>query len=71
MSGSDIPVPSLGPRQFGNLAALTGMARLPLDEEQREVVGGILANVYQILDALDDVELDNVLPATHFDARWE
>ncbi|WP_433497785.1 hypothetical protein ACQP1K_23090 [Sphaerimonospora sp. CA-214678] len=68
---SDIPVPPPAPRQFGDLAALTGMARLPLDEERLKAVGGILADVYGILDVLDDVELDNVLPATHFDARWE
>lgn len=71
MSTSDDPVPPPAPRQFGDLTALTGVARLPLDEERREAAGGILANVYGILDALDDVELDNVLPATHFDARWE
>ena len=71
MSISNTPVPPPAPRRFGDLTALTEVARLPLEGEQLEAVGGMLNTVYGVLDALDDVELDNVLPATHFDARWE
>ncbi|MGY1706761.1 hypothetical protein ACI79C_19510 [Geodermatophilus sp. SYSU D00697] len=46
-------------------------ARLELAADRHEEVGVFLAQMYALIDRLDDVPLGDTPPATAFDARWE
>ncbi|GAB3354076.1 hypothetical protein [Modestobacter lapidis] len=61
------------PRSFPSEALAHGArgARLDLAPERAEVVGAVLAEMYALIDRLDDVPLGDTPPATAFDARWE
>ncbi|MGY1822425.1 hypothetical protein [Geodermatophilus sp. SYSU D00079] len=61
------------PRSFsaeGTAHAARG-ARLDLAADRHEAVGAVLAEMYALIDRLDDVPLGETPPATAFDARWE
>lgn len=51
-------------------SVLAEYARLWLPEERCEAVGGLLAMVADVMQALETLDLDSVQPALCFDARW-
>ena len=53
------------------LEHLCRAARLDLSEERKGIVGPVLEGIYALIDALDEVQLNDTPPATAFDARWE
>jgi hypothetical protein len=52
-------------------AAMARAARLELGVDRHEPVGQALAEMYALMDRLDEVPLGETPPATAFDARWE
>ncbi|MGY1843896.1 hypothetical protein [Modestobacter sp. SYSU DS0875] len=61
------------PRSFPPeaLAHAARGARLELSADRLDAVGRTLADMYALIDRLDDVPLGETPPATAFDARWE
>lgn len=59
------------PMEGAPLDQLAAVARLPLTEQRKAIVGPALADILRLLDMLDAVELGEAPPETAFDARWE
>jgi Asp-tRNA(Asn)/Glu-tRNA(Gln) amidotransferase C subunit len=49
---------------------LERLSRHPLTPERRRAAIQLLSAIYSVIDRLDSLELDDVPPATAFDARW-